>query len=294
MALFTLNFFSNYLMVNTQVNVIMPRIELSKSPREFYSSGRKYQVLWLLHGSCGDHTDWIRNTNIARYAEERDLIVVLPNVLNSDYSNYMTFADGFRVWDYLTEELMPLIFNWLPVSNKIEDKYIAGLSMGGTGALMIGLGHPDLFQGVAVLSSTAREVEYLRPFAQMTSAEFRKAAVDKTKFSGPNGTGMRLKEINQVAKYDTVQDFLDSCENAWDRLPEVAGAGKLPQMYVSCGTKDQNVYPRFLRFKKYAQEIHADIFFEEEEGFGHEYALWDISIRKAMDYFGIVGGGFSV
>ena len=146
MALFTLNFFSNYLMVNTQVNVIMPRIELSKSPREFYSSGRKYQVLWLLHGSCGDHTDWIRNTNIARYAEERDLIVVLPSVLNSDYSNYMTFADGFRVWDYLTEELMPLIFNWLPVSNKKEDNYIAGLSMGGNGALMIGLGHPDYFR----------------------------------------------------------------------------------------------------------------------------------------------------
>ncbi len=287
MALFTLNFFSNYLMVNTQVNVVMPRIELSESPREFYSSGRKYRVLWLLHGSCGDHTDWIRNTNIARYAEERDLIVVLPSVLNSDYSNYVTFADGFRVWDYLTEELMPLIYNWLPASDKKENNFIAGLSMGGNGALMMGLGHPELFQGVAVLSSTAREIEYLRPFSKMTSAEFRMAAKDPVKFPGPNGTGMRLKEINQVAKYDTVQDFLDSCENTWDRLPEVVREGKLPKTYVSCGTKDKNVYPRFQRLKKYAGEIGADIFFEEEEGFEHEFALWDISIRKAMDYFGI-------
>ncbi len=224
-------------MVNTQVNVVMPRIELSESPREFYSSGRKYRVLWLLHGSCGDHTDWIRNTNIARYAEERD--------------------------------------------------FIAGLSMGGNGALMMGLGHPELFQGVAVLSSTAREIEYLRPFSKMTSAEFRMAAKDPVKFPGPNGTGMRLKEINQVAKYDTVQAFLNSCENTWNRLPEVVREGKLPKTYVSCGTKDKNLYPRFLRFKKYAGEIGADIFFEEEEGFDHEFALWDISIRKAMDYFGI-------
>lgn len=288
MALFTLNFFSKYLMVNTQVNVIMPRIELFQEPKEFYGSGKKYKTLWLLHGSCGDHTDWIRNTNISRYAEERNLIVVMPNVLNSDYANYTTFADGFRVWDYVTEELMPLVYNWLPASDKKEDNFIAGLSMGGNGALMFGLGNPDLFGGVAVLSSTAREIEYLRPFASMSSEEFRTAAQDSIKFPGPNGNGMRLKEINQVAKYKTVQGFLDSYENAWDRFPEVVKAGKLPKMYVSCGTKDENVYPRFLRFKKYAESMNADIKFEEEEGYCHEYALWDISIQKALDYFKIL------
>lgn len=288
MALFTLNFFSKYLMVNTQVNVIMPRIELSQEPKEFYGSGKKYKTLWLLHGSCGDHTDWIRNTNISRYAEERNLIVVMPSVLNSDYANYTTFADGFRVWDYITEELMPLVYNWLPASDKKEDNFIAGMSMGGNGALMLGLGHPDLFGGVAVLSSTAREIEYLRPFASMSSEEFRIAAQDSIKFPGPNGNGMRLKEINQVAKYKTVQDFLDSYENVWDRFPEVVKAGKLPKMYVSCGTKDKNVYPRFLRFEKYAESLNADVKFEEEEGYCHEYALWDISIQKALDYFNIL------
>lgn len=288
MALFTLDFFSKYLMVNTQVNVIMPRIELFQEPKEFYSSGKKYKTLWLLHGSCGDHTDWIRNTNISRYAEERNLIVVMPNVLNSDYANYTTFADGFQVWDYITEELMPLIYNWLPASDKKEDNFIAGLSMGGNGALMFGLGYPDLFGGVAVLSSTAREIEYLRPYASMSSEEFRTAAQDPIKFPGPNGNGMRLKEINQVAKYKTVQIFLDSYENAWDRFPEVVKAGKLPKMYVSCGTKDKNVYPRFLRFKKYAESLNADVKFEEEEGYCHEYALWDISIQKALDYFNIL------
>lgn len=265
----------------------MPRMTADADPRDFYGTGKKYKVLWLLHGSCGDHTDWIRNTNICRYAEERDLIVVMPCVLNSDYSNYRTFADGFRVWDYITEELMPLVHNWLPASAEQEDNFIAGASMGGNGALMFGLGHPELFGGVAILSSTAREIEYLRPYASYTSANFRKAAVDQKKFPGPNGTGMRVKEVNQVAKYETVQDFLDSCENVWDRFAEAVRSGRLPKMYVSCGTLDKNVYPRFVRFRKYAYDLGADIFFEELEGYGHEFALWDITVQTALDYFNI-------
>lgn len=275
-------------MGNTQVNVIMPRLAVDEeNPKAFYESGKRYRVLWLLHSSAGDHTDWIRNTNIGRYAEERDLIVVMPGVLNSDYSNYSTFADGFRVWDYITLELMPLVHNWLPASAEKEDNFIAGGSMGGNGALMLALGHPELFGGAAVLSSTAREIEYLRPYASYTSAEFRKAARDPVKFPGPNGTGMRQKEINQVAKYETVGDFLDSFENTWDRLAEVVRAGRLIKLYVSCGTGDKNVYPRFLRFREYAKALGAEIFFEEVEGYGHEAALWDITIQTAMDYFGL-------
>ena len=287
MALFTLNFFSRYLVGNTEVSVVMPGLGMNDDPKEFYGSGKRYKVLWLLHGSCGDHLDWIKNTNISRYAEECGLIVVMPSVLTSDYANYRTFADGFRVWDYITEELMAMIYHWFPASAEKEDNFIAGASMGGNGALMFALGHPDLFGGAAILSSTAREIEYLRPFASYTSAQFRKEAGDAEKFPGPNGTGMREKEINQVAKYETVQEFLDSYENAWDRFAEVVKAGKLPKMYVSCGTKDKNVYPRFLRFRKYASDLGADIFFEEVEGYGHEFALWDITLRTAMDYFGI-------
>lgn len=287
MALFTLEFFSRTLMVTTQVSVLMPSLGIRDDPRAFYTSGKKYRVLWLLHGSCGDHTDWVRNTNIARYAEERDLIVVMPSVLNSDYSNYASFADGFDVWDYIPNELMPMIYNWLPASDEREDNFIAGMSMGGNGALMYALAYPEKFGGVAVLSSTAREIEYLRPLASLTSEQFREAAKDAERCPGPNGTGMRLKEINQVCKYPTVQDFLDSCENAWDRLPETAARGGLPRMYVCCGTEDRNVYPRYLRFCKYLEGLGVDALCEEYPGYRHEYRLWNEAIEKALDIFGI-------
>lgn len=287
MALFSLEFFSKTLMVTTQVSVLMPSVGLDDDPKTFYTSDKKYKVLWLLHGSCGNQNDWIKYTNITRYAENRDLIVVMPNVLNSDYSNYTTFADGFNVWDFIPEELMPMIFHWLPASAKREDNFVAGMSMGGNGALMFALGHPELFGGVAILSSTAREVDYLRPLAALTSDQFREVATDCAACPGPNGTGMRLKEINQIAKYPTVQAYLDSYENVWDRLAEACREKELPRMYVCCGTKDKNVYPRYLRFRKYIETLGIEATFQEFEGYGHEYPLWDIAIQKALNFFGI-------
>lgn len=286
MSLCTLHVYSKKLWVNTTVQIVLPDISKREdTPKAFYLSGRKYRVLWLLHGSCGDYDSWLLNTNINRYATDRDLIVVCPSVLNSDYANYTTFADGFDVWDYLTEELMPLVYGWFPASDQREDNFIAGLSMGGNGALMFALGHPELFQGAAILSSTAREVEYLRPYAHLTGEQFRIAAAQHPEqFPGPNGNGIRMKEINQIAKYPTVQAFLDSPENVWDRLPEVVLRGNLPKLYIACGTTDQNVYPRYQRFKKYLDGLGVkNAIFESFSGYGHEYALWDIAIQRAME-----------
>lgn len=284
MSVFHASFFSKCLMVTTSVNIILPDLPLMAEPGGFYRSGKRYKILWLFHGSCGDENSWLLNTNIARYATERDLMVVCPSVLNSDYANYSTFADGFAVWDYLFTELMPMVYGWLPASEKKEDNYIAGLSMGGNGALMAALGHPEKFKAVAVLSSTAREVEYLRQFATLTADEFRrKVEKNPELFPGPNGEGMRQKEINAVAKYPTVGAYLASCENAWDRFAEVAKEGTMPELTVYCGTDDKNVYPRFLRFKQYAKELGVKGRFIEVPGYGHAWALWDMAIAQCLE-----------
>lgn len=285
MALLTINLYSKLLCVTTQVSVLLPRIPQEADPAAFYGSGERFKALWLLHGSGGDHTDWLQNSSIARYAEERSLAVIMPSVLNSDYANYPTFADGFPVWDYIAQELMPMVYGWLPVAKAREDNYIAGISMGGNGALMLALGYPSRFDAVAVLSSTAREVDYLRPAAAMTSAQFRAAASDVQRFPGPNGSGMRTKEVNAVAKYATVGEYLASPENAWDRMAEMAAKGDMPRLYCSCGTADVNVYPRFLRFRDYAQRLGVQATFREIAGLRHEWALWDVEIQKALEFF---------
>ena len=101
MALLTLNFESQYLAGSTQISVILPDKTRDKTPAEFYRDGQKYPVLWLLHGTFGDNTDWVRRTNIELYASRKNLIVVMPSALNSNYSNWPEMMMGYNMYPYL-------------------------------------------------------------------------------------------------------------------------------------------------------------------------------------------------
>ena len=130
MALIHMNFNSKYLSGNTDVNILLPDCSGKQEPDAFYGSGKKYPVLWLLHGTFGDYSDWLRKSNVELYAAEKNLMVVMPSAQNADYANWPGFGIGYHAYDYLTEELMPLVYGWLPASDKREDNFIAGLSMG--------------------------------------------------------------------------------------------------------------------------------------------------------------------
>ena len=142
--------------------MILPDNPRGVTPTEFYGSGKRYKVLWLLHGTCGDNMDWVRRTNIELYATEKNLVVVMPSALNSNYSNWEDTMLGYNMYDYLTEELMPLIYGWLPVSNKREDNFIAGLSMGGRGTIKYAVNHPEKFAAAAVLSASTIDLTRMK------------------------------------------------------------------------------------------------------------------------------------
>ena len=189
MALVQMNFESRYLNNNHEISIILPDMPRDKTPAEFYGSGKKYKVLWLLHGTFGDHTDWIRKSNIELYACEKDLIVVMPSALNSNYAEWAKFSIGFDMYHYLTEELMPLVYNWFPASDKREDNFIAGLSMGGRGTLVYALNHPEKFAAAAVLSSCPFNIA--DPNAPSLGAGARRAA--STTAAGWRSILLRMK-----------------------------------------------------------------------------------------------------
>ena len=88
MALVHLNFNSKYLSGNTDVNILLPDCSGKQEPDAFYGSGKKYPVLWLLHGTFGDYSDWLRKSNVELYAAEKNLMVVMPSAQNADYANW--------------------------------------------------------------------------------------------------------------------------------------------------------------------------------------------------------------
>ena len=288
MAQYSIMLRSRILGCPTEVRVLIPDVpfEQSQDPKEYYLNPGKKRVLWLLHGANASPTEWIGNTNIARYAHDRDVIVVMPTALSGDYCNYTTFSHGFNFWKYFTEELMPFIYGWFPASQKREDNFIAGFSMGGTGAMMFGFAYPEKFGGIAVLSSAVRNIDTLRAYRSMTSAEFRVEGKDPVRFPGTYG-GWNFKEINMIAKYPTVGDFLDSPENTWDRYIEAWKGGNLPPMYVTVGSNDR-CSARVAEFQALAKELgDTQTIFEVVDGYDHEYAFWDLAVLKALDFFGI-------
>ena len=275
MSLVHLNFESQLLNNNTDVNVILPDKPRGASPAEFYSSGKKYKVLWLLHGTFGDYSDWLRKTNIEVYACERDLVVVMPSALNSVYENWPDFCLGFNMFDFLTQELMPLIYGWFPVSRKREDNFIAGLSMGGRGTMKFALACPELFAGAAILSAAPTDMDSNR-------ARFEKiAASDPAELSS-----FEMRTRNDIARCGGVEGYLDSMENRWRHLAEMAPAGRLPKLFFGMGTED-GMYADFLKFQAFAENLPGiETKFVTGPG-RHEWRVWDRDIQLAMDWFGI-------
>lgn len=265
MALVQMNFESEYLNSNHEISVILPDKPRGITPQNFYGSGKKYPVLFLLHGTFGDHSDWIRKSNIELYACEKDLIVVIPSALNSDYVNWKGFGCGFDMWDYLTEELMPLIYHWFPASDKREDHFIAGLSMGGMGTLQYAVGHPDKFAAAAILSGP--------PFNPHEIEDMGNIAGNQ-------------RQQNMIRNAGGMQQFLQSPCNVWDKLPAFCALKNAPRLYFTIGTNDF-LYQNYVNFKKYADKIGLDATFEEYEGYEHEWRFWDLTIQKALDFFGL-------
>lgn len=124
-------------------------------PDGYRSGARRYPVLYLLHGAGGDETDWTEDGDAAAATAGRPLIVVMPDGGRAGwYSNWSNGgAGGPPAWeDYHVGELIPLIDRRFRTVAARRGRAIAGLSMGGFGALSYAARHPDLFTAAAAYS----------------------------------------------------------------------------------------------------------------------------------------------
>lgn len=140
--------------VTTRVDSFyMPSLGRTKSLSillpEDYNPRTHYPVLYLLHGYSGDHRDWPARTKITEYLRGIPLIVILPDGENSWYVNSATERND-RFEDYLVKDI-PRYVNKL-YSIDTTRQAIAGLSMGGYGALMLALKHPSQYRFAGSLS----------------------------------------------------------------------------------------------------------------------------------------------
>jgi S-formylglutathione hydrolase FrmB len=106
-------------------------------------AGAKLPVVYLLHGGGGNFRDWTNYSDVASFTE-RGLILVMPEGNDSYYVNAVERPQG-RYEDYIVNDLIADVESRFPAAKGREMRAIVGVSMGGFGAVKLGLSHPDLF-----------------------------------------------------------------------------------------------------------------------------------------------------
>ena len=131
------------------MTVLLPQQTATQIGMAGHHSAGSPPVLYLLHGLSDDDTIWLRRTSIERYVAPLGLAVVMPQVHRSYYTDE---AYGGRYWTFLSEELPQLVDTFFRLSTDRRDTFVAGLSMGGYGAIKWALRQPHRFAAAASLS----------------------------------------------------------------------------------------------------------------------------------------------
>lgn len=260
MAYITCHFFSEVLSVSTSMTVILPERTTSQIGQKNVRSKDKVPVLYLLHGFSDDHTIWTRRTSIERYAAEYGIAVVMPQV---DHSFYSDMKYGRKYWTFLSEELPAKARSFFPLSEKREDNFVAGLSMGGYGAFKWALRRPDVFAAAASLSG----------------ALDLPARIEKEK----GESHPVAKALYQVFGDQQIKNTKDDLFYLIEQLLE--NNKEFPQLFLACGTED------FLRenneaFYKFATDRDLPLTAVFTEG-SHEWGYWDEKIQEVLAWLPI-------
>lgn len=121
MALIQCTINSRALGMNTDINVVLPEATFTTEDHP------SFPVLYLLHGGLDNFTNWQRYTMVEKYATDHNLVVVMPSAALSFY-NDMVYGQNY--YSYVAIELPQYVKSTFPVSDKREDTFICGLSMG--------------------------------------------------------------------------------------------------------------------------------------------------------------------
>lgn len=253
-------FHSRTLRRRVPIDVILP-VDHKDAPAD-EEPGRSYKTLYLLHGIFGASSSWISGSRIQAWAEERNLAVVMPSGDNSFYIDHPFNDYG----EYVGAELVDATRRMFPLSRRREDTFLAGLSMGGYGALRNGLKYHRTFGYVAGLSS-ALVLE-----AAVTMAEDSPFMLQNKRY---------FEEV-----FGDLPAALESDKNPKYLVRELIEEGKadpraaFPKLFLACGTDDALIGSN-RDFRDFLRAEGVEVDYRESPG-AHDWEFWDRAIRDVL------------
>jgi S-formylglutathione hydrolase FrmB len=243
----TVHFTSNAIQKETALNVLLPEGRQGPLP-----------VLYLLHGLSDDYSAWLRYSGIERYVCDMPLMVVMPDGYRSFYVNDPRPA-GQAFEDHIIRDVVGFVDRTFPTRASRGGRAIAGLSMGGYGAITLALRHPDMFCAAVSHSGALSFVtcDYDRP-------------------------GLReLARSLKPEEYDP-STLARSLTDAPDR----------PAIRLDCGV-DDHLIDHSREFHASLTSLGIEHEYAEHPG-AHTWAYWDEHIRETIAFVTRQFGGVAL
>lgn len=220
--------------------------------------GARYPVLYLLHGLTGHYSDWTERSGVAAYAAQYHLIVVTPEGNNGWYTDSPT-EPAEKYESYILQELIPDVDGRYRTIKAREGRAIAGLSMGGYGALKFGVKHPELFIFAGSLSGALKAGAWRQSELNDLTWALIKQTLQRA--IGPEGspTNDLFKLFREVPR---------------ERI------GSLPYFYLDCGTEDL-LFASNRELSGLLLERKIPHEYRQLPG-KHEWPYWDAQVRDVL------------
>lgn len=257
MAFIQANVYSNILEMEVNLNVILPQKTKKVIGTSSQQETTDVPVLYLLHGMGGNHSVWERRSSIERYASHYGLAVIMPS---TDQGWYTDTTYDMNYWTFISEELPEICHELFPqLTKKREKTFAAGLSMGGYGAIKLGLAKSENFAAVISLS-------------------------------GAVSVGNRMDDLLMVRKaafwegiFGPLDQVKGSINDPQRLLDELANSNKpVPRIYLACGESDF-LYQANEEMAAAIREKGMDVTFEHGPG-EHNWVFWDQWIQRALSW----------
>jgi alpha-glucoside transport system permease protein len=251
-------------------------------PRRFQAQpNRRWPVLWLLHGCCDTYQSWTRSTDVEELAGLADMLVVMPEAgqvgFYSDW--YKRGQGGPSRWEtfHLTELRQLLERDWRAGNRRV----VAGLSMGGLGAMAYAARHPGMFRAAASYSGLLH-----------------------TRYQGDPLPGPRMIQ-DLLRNYDEDPDALWgdprrhgdlwAAHNPYDLAPQLREVG----LFVSVGNGqpgpldgpatngqlqqiEQALYPQNLAFVERLRQLGIPVRFDNYGPGIHNWPYWQRELHRSL------------
>ena len=261
MSIVNVNFFSESLMRMVNFVAVIPIDKRSVDGESLRNKNKPLKTLYLLHGIYGGEWDWITTTRIKKWAMDRNLAVIMPAGENGFYNNHEAMHTFYR--RYVGEELVAFTRTMFRLSEDREDTYIAGLSMGGLGAVYSGFHYPETFGYVGSLSTALLADDY--------------PAADSDEM------GLLSNRTFMEAVFGPEETFKGGGNDYYKLADDmIAKKVPVPEIYMACGVDDPLLEVN-RKYVDYLRKANIKVKYQEDEG-AHDWAFWDRNLYRFIEW----------